>query len=289
MKNGATIERIPIESIIPYASQPRKYFDDESLKELADSIRENGQITPAWVIPAKKGKYELIAGERRWRACKLAGVTTLLCEIRSGLSDDQRYLASVMENFGRKDCTTMEAARSVGAVLSINDGNMAKTASVFARSPEWVRQLNSLLRLEPEVAAMLDPPNPSLNMLAAVSLANLQPEVQKRLAKELVQAGLRHRAALRHIRANVDNKDRVSMVGRARKPSDDFEIVQRLLIQLGPDTEAVLEMDHERIKAMFAKKTPAQLAGIYDLLGRRSRQFETIMDRFEKFVMREAG
>lgn len=281
------IERIPIAKVRPYDGQPRKYFDEESLGELAASIKENGQTTPAWVVPVGGGLFELIAGERRWRACALAGVETLLCEVRDGLTEGQRYLASVMENFGRKDCTTMETARSVGEVLRMNGGDLAKTASVFAKGVPWVRQYNSLLKLDPLVAQMLEPPAPSLSLVGASSLAGLRAEVQVRIAKELVQAGLKHRAALRHIRASVEGVDRATNLGRPRKPSDDFELVQRLLIQLGPDTDAVLGMEEDRLKAMFGKKSAAQLAGIYGLLAKRRSQFGTIMERFEKFVTRD--
>lgn len=267
------IVRIPIENIRPFAGQPRSYFDEEALQELADSIKSHGQSTPAWVTPLPKGKYELIAGERRWRACKLAGVPTLLCEVREGLTEDQRYIASVMENFGRKDCTTMETARSVGAVLKLNQRDFEKTAKVFARSSAWVRQFNSLLRLAPEVAALLEPPAPILNMQAGLSLSNLQIEVQVRLAKEMTRCGLRHRAALRFIQQHASDTDRIENRGaRRRKPSDDYELLQRFLVALGPQAQEVLSMGADRMASMFHNRPARDLNNFRAVLRTRAQQ-----------------
>lgn len=285
---SSVIEKIPLELIHPFAGQPRKYFDTASLEELALSIQENGQITPAWVEPAGKGQYQLIAGERRWRACKIAKVPTLICEIRTGLSENKRYLASVMENFGRKDCTTMETARAVAAVLKINSDNYEKAATVFARSSAWVRQYVSLLKLDPQVASMLEPPNMTLTMSAALMLANLHRAKQIQLADEIIQFGLKYRAALRHISNSVGDSDRVSQRGRARKPSDDSELLQRLLSASGPLIDALTGLDGARIVAMVDSKSAKDMTGLCSGLRQRTRQFEALADRIEKHIVKAA-
>lgn len=285
---NSVIEKIPIVSIRPFPGQPRRYFDQAGLEELAASIKENGQITPAWVEPAGGGIYQLIAGERRWRACKIAKVPTLTCEIRTGLSGHQRYLASVMENFGRKDCTTMETARAVAAVLKINKEDWEKTATVFARSSAWARQYVSLLKLDPQVAALLEPPNATLTMSAAMMLANLHRSKQIQLADEILQFGLKYRAALRHISNNVGDSDRVSNRGRARKPSDDSELLQRLLTLSGPLIDALTGLDGARIVAMVDSKSAKDMTGLCSGLRQRTRQFEALADRIEKHIVKAA-
>lgn len=285
---NSIIEKIPVEAIQPYPGQPRRYFDPAGLQELADSIKENGQVTPAWVEAAGKGCYQLIAGERRWRACKLAKVPTLTCEIRVGLSENKRFLASVMENFGRKDCTTMETARAVAEVLKINAQDYDKTATVFARSSAWVRQYVSLLKLNPQVAAMLEPPDVSLTMSAALMLTNLHPSKQVKLADEILEFGLKYRAALRHISNSVEEGDRISHRGRARRPSDDSELLQRLLSSTGPVIDTLTSLSGERIIAMIESKTTKDMTGLCAGLRMRVRQFEALADRIEKRIGKAA-
>lgn len=271
-----TIQEIPVDKVQPFAGQPRRYFDPAALRELADSIAAHGQSTPAWVVPLQNGRYELVAGERRWRACQLAGIPTLLCEIRKGMNREQQYLASVMENFGRKDCTTMETVQSVGRMLEMYDGDLARTAAVFARSTAWVQQYRMLLRLEPEVAAMLEPPEPKLTTLVAVSLANLQPEVQVRLAREIAKQGLKHRSALSHIRSSVTDDARVVRRGRKRRPSDDFRLLTRLLGSIGPQAQAVLDLGDARLAELFVHREPKVVDSVRAVLVKRIEQLRSL-------------
>lgn len=291
------IKAIPVEHIRPFPGQPRRYFDTQALQELADSIKTHGQSTPAWVVPlrddqddqssvdaelgplplarTKPRQYELIAGERRWRACQLVGVPTLICEVREGLSLEQQYIHSVMENFGRKDCTTMETARSVGQLLKQYDGDCGKTAKVFARSEAWVRQLAMLLRLEPEVAAMLEPPNARLTTQVGVSLSNLQPEVQVRLAREIAARGLKHKASLSFLRASVTDGHRVHKQGR-RRPSDDFALLKRFLESLGPQAQAIMVLGEERLQSMFTHRDPQVKVTVRAIIQKRVAQLQQL-------------
>lgn len=280
------IKAIPVEHVRPFPGQPRRYFDPQALQELADSIKAHGQSTPAWVVPVEcegcaqdassRAKYELIAGERRWRACQLVGVPTLDCEVRIGLSLEQQYIHSVMENFGRKDCTVMETARSVGRLLKEYDGDHAKTAKVFARSDAWVRQLAMLLRLEPEVAAMLDPPNARLTTQVGVSLANLQPDVQLRLAREIASRGLKHKSAMSFVRASVTKGQCVTKYGRSRRPSDDFDILRRFLDSLGPQAQAIMALGNERLQAMFTHRSPQVRVTVRAIIQKRITQLRDL-------------
>lgn len=281
------IQRIPVEQIRPFDGQPRHYFDEQALQELADSIKMYGQFTPAWVVEVgcaqdagRYKQYELVAGERRWRACKLAGVTTLLCEVRT-YSKDEQYVASVMENFGRKDCTTMETARSVGRLLKQYGGDGAKTAKLFARSEAWIRQMSLLTRLEPEVAAMLEPPNARLTTLVGCSLANLQPETQIRLAKQIAGRGLKHKAALAFVRNAVTNNERVHKQGRTRKPSDDFDILRRFLDTLGPQAQIIMGIGKDRFNVIFANRDPNSRKNVRAMIEKRITQLRQLEEMLQ--------
>lgn len=280
----SVIRTIPIEDISPYKGQPRQYFDQQALQELANSIKTQGQYTPAWVVAlgtlesTGRTKYELVAGERRWRACKLAGVSTLICEVRDYATRAEQYVASVMENFGRQQCTVMETARSVGQLLKVHKSH-EEVATIFARSEAWVRQMASLNRLEPEVAAMLEPPDAKLSTQVALTLCNLQSGVQKRLAREIADGKMRHNAALSHVRINTSNTDRVNKQG-SRSPKSDYNILANFLTVLGAKSQAIAALGEPRIKAMFTHRADRDRELVLLMLKHRQtqlRELETLL------------
>lgn len=106
---------LPLESVFPNPNQPRKYFDPTALGELAASIRERGVMEPIIVRP-KDGLYEIVAGERRYRASKLAGMTDIPVVVRH-MTDEEAMADSLLENFQREDLTVMEKARAIENLL----------------------------------------------------------------------------------------------------------------------------------------------------------------------------
>ncbi len=278
---------IPIERIRPFKGQPRTHFDEAALRELADSIAANGQKTPAWVIPPDEhGIFELTAGERRWRACQMAGIPTLLCEVRRPESPADRYIDSVMENFGRKDCTVLEAARAVQEVARLKFGDKiergkvaevdAAVARVFARSVAWVQQMKLLLRLHPHVMRYLEPPQ-KLPTQVAITLANLQPALQMQLADDVVKGRMRLRTALAHVRNHATDDQRVERRGRhRRKPSDDFQILSRFLTNLGESAQVLIDMGDDRVNAMFQNRAPKDRQIVAGVLQKRIGQLQRL-------------
>jgi hypothetical protein len=138
-----------------------------------------------------------------------------------------------------------------------------------------VRQLNMLNRLAPEVAAMLEPPDQKLTTQVGVTLANLRPDVQVRLALEIASRGLRHRAALSLVRGSVTNDQRVSKQGR-RRPSDDFAILAGFLRDVGPRAQSILDLGPERIAAMFAHRDPKARATVRAVVAKRAEQLREL-------------
>jgi ParB family chromosome partitioning protein len=282
---------IPLERIRPFKGQPRKYFDPIALQELADSISEIGQRTPAWVMADGDG-YQLIAGERRWRACALAGIETLLCEVRKAESANSQYVDSVLENFGRKDCTVMETAFAIKRVTEIYFGSGAKhgdavyvkVARIFARSVAWVQQHRSLLNLDVKVQAMLNPALPADKRLptqVAVSLANLRHEDQVRLAGEIIERGMKFRSALAFVRGSKTEEMRVRKNGRTRSPAEDFRMFRRFLENLGQGAQIILGMPVENTRAMFVNRPAKDLTSVIAVLRKRAKQLETLAEKLE--------
>lgn len=111
------LRQIKIDQIVADPNQPRHFFDDEGLEDLADSIREHGVLQPIIVTPNKGGGYQIVAGERRFRASKIAGVTKMPALVRT-LTDQHRLEISLIENLQRKDLNVMETAT---AYLKLRD------------------------------------------------------------------------------------------------------------------------------------------------------------------------
>jgi len=133
--------------------QPRKYFNQQELQELSDSIKEAGQLQPGKVRPDGNGKYMIIMGERRWRACKLAGVQYKAIVVE--IDDDTLALQAIIENEQRADVTPMEAARSYQA--QIDKGlELKELARKIGRRPSYVQARIDLLKLNPLHQMALD-------------------------------------------------------------------------------------------------------------------------------------
>lgn len=106
---ASDLRHLKLDEIAPNADQPRRAFDDEALQELAESIREHGVVQPIVVVPAGGGTYQIVAGERRWRAARVAGLAKIPAIIRT-LSDQHRLEIALIENLQRKDLNPLETA-----------------------------------------------------------------------------------------------------------------------------------------------------------------------------------
>jgi len=286
-----TIRPIPLGLIRPFKNQPRKHFDPVALKELADSIFAEGQITPAWVMPVYDDpviQYELIAGERRWRACGIAGKNDLIAEIRNPESVYKQYMDSVMENFGRRDCNPIETARAIQQVSIIQFGEnpewgdkvLERLATIFVHSVAWVQQYRSLLKLHPEVQAMMEPSVPEdlrLKFQVAYALSNFPHEIQLDLARKIIRRGLTFKQSLAFIRSQTSDAMKVSKKGR-RRPSQKFEVLSRFLASLGEQAEALLGMSHATFVEMFEHRPAKDLEKLIGVLERRMEQLESLKE-----------
>jgi len=146
---GASNE-VAIDSIRPNAAQPRTSFDDDSLHELAASIREAGILQPIVVRPLAEGTYEIIAGERRWRAAKIAGLATVPILVRSAGRQDQLEWA-LIENIQREDIAPLECARAYKRLVDEFGLTQEEVADKVGKSRTSVTNTLRLLRLPAKV------------------------------------------------------------------------------------------------------------------------------------------
>src|SRR3954447_7023009 len=150
----AELRRLPVDLIAPNPRQPRQNFDEESLLALSESVKERGVLQPVLVRPCPGGSYELIAGERRWRAAQLAGLEVLPAVVAPHEDRESLELA-LIENMAREDLNPIEEGRAcslLGGALGRNRGGVGRRVG---RSRVAVSNLLRLLDLPDEVLELL--------------------------------------------------------------------------------------------------------------------------------------
>jgi ParB family transcriptional regulator, chromosome partitioning protein len=151
----AELRQIAVETIAPNPHQPRKRFDDEALAALAASLEANGVIQPILVRPLPGGTYELVAGERRWRAAQLAGLETVPALVQAH-TDAQSIELALVENMAREDLNPVEEARAVAALVEELELTREEVGRRCGRSRVAVSNLLRLLDLPDEALALLE-------------------------------------------------------------------------------------------------------------------------------------
>lgn len=182
-----TASTLPVDLIGRGRYQPRRNFDEDKLRELADSIAAQGVVQPVVVRPVEDGRYELIAGERRWRAAQLAGLAEIPAVVRE--VDDQAAMAmGLIENIQRDDLNPLEEAQALFRLTDEFALTHQQVADAVGRSRASVSNLLRLLDLNPEVKALID--QGQLEMGHARALLSLKGGVQSEAAAKVAAKGL---------------------------------------------------------------------------------------------------
>ncbi len=184
-KNKQVLE-LPVDALRPNPAQPRRMFDSQGLEELADSIRRHGILQPLTVRPSPDGNWELVAGERRLRAAKLAGLKTVPC-LPAEADDTQSALLALVENLQRKDLHYLEEAAALAAFLHRSGMTQEETARQLGYSPSALANKLRLLRLSPACADLLV--RSGLSERHARALLRLQDEGERLAALQHIIAG----------------------------------------------------------------------------------------------------
>jgi ParB family chromosome partitioning protein len=184
---GATLAvEMALDRLLPGRYQPRGQLSEENLAELADSIREQGVLQPLVVRAVAEG-YEIVAGERRWRAARLAGLSTVPVIIRE-LSDQSALAVALIENVQREDLNPIDQARSLARLAREFDLTHDQVAKAIGRSRATVSNLLRLLELEDEVKHLLA--HGRIDMGHARALLPLDAERQIAMARKTETRGL---------------------------------------------------------------------------------------------------
>jgi len=182
-----SLQYFPLDMIQPGKYQPRVDMSQESLEELADSIRAQGLVQPIVVRPVTGGHYEIIAGERRWRASKLAGLATIPALVRD-VPDRNAIAMALIENIQRENLNPMEEANALHRLREEFSMTHQEAAEAVGRSRAAVSNLLRLRNLNEDVKRLVE--NCDLEMGHARALLALDGELQCDTAKNIVEKGL---------------------------------------------------------------------------------------------------
>ena len=184
---GDVVHQLSHAAIIPSSLQPRAIFTPEQLAELVDSIKEHGIIQPLIVRETQNGKYELIAGERRWRASGILGLSTVPAIIREASDKDVLELA-LIENLQREDLNPMEEAAGYRSLIEDYGLTQEEAAQRVGKSRSAVTNALRLLGLSPSVRKLVEENN--LTAGHARALVPLSPSLQESAANAIIAGGL---------------------------------------------------------------------------------------------------
>jgi len=184
---GERLLTLPVESLVPGKYQPRTRMDPEALAELADSIRAQGLMQPILARAVDGGRYEIIAGERRWRASQLAGLAEVPVLVRE-VADDQALKMALIENIQREDLNPLEEAQGLQRLIQEFDMTHQSVAESVGRSRVAVTNILRLLNLAKPVQAMLL--DGQIEMGHARALLPLSAALQTETAHEVARRGL---------------------------------------------------------------------------------------------------
>lgn len=256
---GDELRNLPLDTIRPGRYQPRSVFDQEKLAELADSIRAQGVVQPVVVRPLGDGEFELIAGERRWRAAQLAEIDDIPAVVRD-VSDEASIAMALIENIQREDLNPLEEATALRRLIDDFEMTHQAAADAVGRSRAAVSNLLRLLDLMQEVKDMVD--MRLIEMGHARALLSLDDELQIQAAREVVHKKLSVRDTENLVRRLQQSK---KQKGHRRVDPDLLSLQNRMGEALG----ARVRIQHQasgKGKLIISYTSSDEFEGILDRL-----------------------
>jgi ParB family chromosome partitioning protein len=240
--DAGELRELPVELIKPNPEQPRTHFDPEALAGLAASIEATGVVSPLLVRPLADGSYELVAGERRWRAAQQAGVEKVPAVVREQ-AKAERLQAALIENMVREDLNPVEEARACAALVEELGLSKAELARRIGRSREGVANLIRLLELPDEALGMLESGVLSEGHGKALLGAEGN-DVRRRLARE----------AAKHDWSVRETESKARPAGRSKART-------RAARSLGPEEEAAMRDAADRLESALGHEVKVRPKG----------------------------
>lgn len=249
------LKEIPIEFLQPGQYQPRKDMHPEALEDLAASIKAQGIMQPIVVRPVANGKYEIIAGERRWRASQIAGISSIPALIKD-VPDEAAIAMALIENIQREDLNPMEEAEALYRLQQEFDLSHQEVANAVGKSRATISNLLRLMNLGKATRTLLE--RGDIEMGHARAMLSLSEEQQAQTARQVVAKGL----SVRQTEALVRSLSKPKTV--AKKPIESADI-RRLQSDLSDKLCAPVALQHTakgKGKLVISYNTLDELDGI---------------------------
>ena len=219
-RTGGGIDYIDINDIKPNSNQPRKTFDEDKLNELAASIEEHGLIQPLVLRKAEKG-YEIVAGERRWRAARKIGIREIPCIVRE-LTDEENMLLAIIENMQREDLNPIEEAEGIRQMIETYGLTQEEVSTSVGKSRPYIANSLRLLRLPETVRKYIE--DGSLSTGHAKAIAAVSDE-KKQI--ELAEVAIRDGLSVRQLeKLAQQDKSGVKTRSRVKQKTADVKRVE---------------------------------------------------------------
>ena len=264
-ETGETVQQIPVSALDPNPDQPRRTFHEESISQLADSIREQGILQPLLVVSSGSGRYRIVAGERRFRAGRLAGLETMPCLVRDIDVMHQMEIA-LIENLQREDLNPIEAAKGIRALMHQCGYTQEKVSARLGKSRPAVANLLRLLTLPDQVTEMVR--EGLLSAGHARALAGLgSAEEQSRLAALAVDQGMSVRQLEILIASEKGKKQKNRVRTEHRLPAELEEMQEKLRMKTGLKSTMSGNVNRGRIVLQYYTREELEhLNGLLDSL-----------------------
>ena len=226
-KNKSSTNKIDISKIYPNKKQPRKNFEEKELKELSESIKNQGLIQPIVVRETSSNKYEIIAGERRWRACQLVGLHSVNCVVMN-VEDKSVYELALIENIQRENLNVVEEAKAYKNLIELNGLKNEELSKKIGKSSSHISNLIRILDLDEEIHQMII--NGKISMGHARALIGVPNAVEK--AKEIFEKKL----SVREVERST-SKHKQTRKKQTEKDPNIIDLEKELSDKIGLKTE----------------------------------------------------
>jgi len=253
-ESDGELREIPVDLIQRGKYQPRRDIEPESLQELADSIKAQGLMQPIVIRPISDKRYEIIAGERRWRAAQLAGLGGIPALVRD-VSDEAAIAMALIENIQREDLNPIEEAVALQRLQQEFELTQQEVAEAVGKSRSTVANLLRLMSLEPEVRTMLE--HGDLDMGHARCLLSLTGAAQCQAARQVSARGLSVRQAEALVRrllaeAEREPEEKPALDPNIRRLQDDLSerLGTRVQIQHGKGGKGKLVLTYGSLEEL---------------------------------------
>lgn len=259
-----TVSEVDIGSVFANPNQPRKVFDETALNELADSIKKHGVIMPIIVNDEGNGKYMIIAGERRWRASRIAGLKKIPVIIKN-YTERQIKEISLIENLQREDLNPIESATAMRSLMDDYGLTQEELADRIGKSRPAIANTLRLLSLTPDVVILVA--NNKLSAGHARALITLPESEQIKFAKEAVKTGMSVRDVEEKVKDYFTPPEEKKKKPHVEQSADLKEFISRMQRVLGTKVNAIGNETKGRIYIdYYIKEDLDRIADIIDFV-----------------------